>query len=208
MRSELEICAKKKPNMNLREYIDSETFFEVDFEKVPQMISNRGVYLKKGKAYVPMSEQVNLVMLEFKSYLQRSLEATSKLLPRLEEDDRIKPILLNVEKQYIGSNFNEISQFTGSLNAQQVDPLVQRHAPLCMRNLNDSLKQDHHLKHTARLQYGLFIKAIGLPVEEALIYWRTSFSNITPDKFQKEYSYNVRYNYGLEGRRTNYAPYR
>jgi DNA primase large subunit len=77
-----------------------------------------------------------------------------------------------------------------------------------MRNLQDSLKADKHLKHGGRLQYGLFLKAIGLSVEEALVFWRTGFSNITDDKFQKEYAYNVRYNYGLEGKRVNYNPYR
>jgi DNA primase large subunit len=77
-----------------------------------------------------------------------------------------------------------------------------------MRNLNDSLKHDKHLKHDGRLQYGLFLKGIGLSVQEALVFWRTSFSNITDDKFNKEYAYNVRYNYGLEGNRKNYSPYR
>lgn len=208
MRQELEICSRPKQGAVAQDYIANETFFEVDFEKVPQMISSRGVYVKKGKAYVPMSEQVNIVMLEYKYYLQQALDSISKLLPRLEEDDRIRPILLNVERQYMGISYNDITSASGSVNAQQVDPLVQRHAPLCMRNLSDSLKHDRHLKHDGRLQYGLFIKGMGLSVEEALVYWRTAFSNTTADKFQKEYSYNIRYNYGLEGKRTNYSPYR
>ncbi|CAG8824467.1 9512_t:CDS:2, partial [Gigaspora rosea] len=35
---------------------------------------------------------------------------------------------------------------------------------------------------------------IGLTVEEALIFWRKSFSSITDEKFQKEYAYNIRHN--------------
>lgn len=77
-----------------------------------------------------------------------------------------------------------------------------------MRNLHDSLRADKHLKHGGRLQYGLFLKGIGLSVEEAMIFWRQAFANITDDKFQKEYAYNIRYNYGLEGKRVNYSPYR
>lgn len=209
MRRELEICSRsKKLTMSFQDYVTNETFFEVDFEKVPQMVSSRGVYIKRGKAYVPMADQVNIVMLEYKSYLRRALESISKLLPRLEEDDRLRPILQNVEKQYVGLNYNDLSASSGTITASQVDSLVQRHAPLCMRSLSDSLKHDHHLKHEGRLQYGLFIKGMGLSVDEALIYWKHAFSNITPDKFQKEYAYNVRYNYGLEGKRTNYSPYR
>jgi DNA primase large subunit len=175
---------------------------------VPQLVGQRGVYIKKGKAYVPMLDQINIVMLEYKRRLETSLENISKLLPRLEEDERIKPILLNVEKQYLGRTYNETSHTSGTIEAQDVDSYVQRHAPLCMKNLNDSLKHDKHLKHFGRLQYGLFLKGIGLSVEQALVFWRTAFSNITDDKFQKEYAYNVRYNYGLEGRRTDYNPYR
>jgi len=68
-----------------------------------------------------MSDQINLVMVEFKNHLMKALDATSKLLPRMEEDDRLKPILLNVEKQYIGRNYNEIGEATGSITAKEVD---------------------------------------------------------------------------------------
>lgn len=49
-------------------------------------------------------------------------------------------------------------------------------------------------------------QGIGLSVEEALAFWRKSFSTITDDKFNKEYRYNIRHNYGLEGSRKNYTP--
>lgn len=76
-----------------------------------------------------------------------------------------------------------------------------------MRVLQDNLAQAKHLKHFGRLQYGLFLKGIGLSVEEALVFWRRSFSAMTDDKFNKEYRYNVRHSYGLEGNRRNYKPY-
>ncbi|KAI9483560.1 MAG: eukaryotic and archaeal DNA primase, large subunit-domain-containing protein [Benjaminiella poitrasii] len=207
MREELEICSKPKTGIAVEDYVSNETFFEVDFEKVPHMISNRSVYVKGGKAYVPLNDQINLVMMEFKNHLSRALEATSKLLPRLEEDDRLKPILLNVEKQYTGKTYDDFVVTNGNISAKDVEPLVQRHAPLCMRNLQDALKANKHLKHEGRLQYGLFLKGIGLSVGEALNFWRSAFSNITDDKFRKDYSYNIRYNYGLEGKRVNYKPY-
>jgi DNA primase large subunit len=43
-------------------------------------------------------------------------------------------------------------------------------------------------------------------VEEALIFWRKSFSSTTDDKFNKDYKYNIRHGYGLEGKRMNYPP--
>jgi DNA primase large subunit len=54
----------------------------------------------------------------------------------------------------------------------------------------------------------LNLQGIGLDVEEALVFWRASFSTINDDKFKKEYQYNVRHSYGLEGGRRNYKPLR
>jgi hypothetical protein len=45
---------------------------------------------------------------------------------------------------------------------------------------------------------------LGLPIEEALAFWRKSFSGHTDDQFNKQYKYNIRHSYGLEGRRANY----
>lgn len=39
-----------------------------------------------------------------------------------------------------------------------------------------ALKNDHHLKHNARQQFGLFLKGIGLSLEDALTFWRTEFT--------------------------------
>ncbi|KAJ1672867.1 DNA primase subunit pri2 [Spiromyces aspiralis] len=77
-----------------------------------------------------------------------------------------------------------------------------------MAQLHTSLKADSHLRHFGRMQLGLFLKGIGLPLPEALIYWRRAFSRkFTDDQFQKSYAYNIRHNYGMEGRRTDYTPY-
>ena len=56
--------------------------------------------------------------------------------------------------------------------------------PMCMRHLHESLKQRHHLRHYGRLQYMLFLKGIGLPLEESLRFWRGEFARGTtpPDK--------------------------
>lgn len=39
-------------------------------------------------------------------------------------------------------------------------------------------------------------------------FWRQEFTKIMDgDKFEKSYSYNIRYNYGKVGNRTDYSPY-
>ena len=52
-----------------------------------------------------------------------------------------------------------------------------------MRHLHESLRRDHHLRHFGRLQYGLFLKSIGLTLEQALTFWRAEFTKkMEPDK--------------------------
>ena len=81
-----------------------------------------------------------------------------------------------------------------------------------MQNLHNNLRKNSHLKHFGRLQYTLFLKGIGLTLENCLIFWRQAFKSITDETFNKEYRYNVRHSYGDVGgdatrRGRGYAPY-
>ena len=41
-----------------------------------------------------------------------------------------------------------------------------------------------------------------------MTFWRAEFAPRTPgDKFEKQYAYNIRHNYGKEGNRKSYTPY-
>lgn len=77
-----------------------------------------------------------------------------------------------------------------------------------MRYCHETLRTKHHAKHGGRLQYGLFLKGIGVTMEDSLRFWREEFSKMMePDKFDKAYAYGIRYNYGKEGSKTNWTPY-
>ncbi|KAK1857682.1 hypothetical protein I4F81_000297 [Pyropia yezoensis] len=75
--------------------------------------------------------------------------------------------------------------------------------PLCMRNMLAALRDDHHLRHGARMQLGLFLKACGLTMDESLTLFKTEFGRgtITAEKFDRQYAYNIRHYYGKEGHR-------
>lgn len=45
-----------------------------------------------------------------------------------------------------------------------------------MSVLHYNLKKHKHLKNGGRLQYGLFLKAIGLSVQDSLTFWRSYFT--------------------------------
>lgn len=63
------------------------------------------------------------------------------------------------------------------------------------------------MKYNGRQQYGVFLKAIGFPLEESLAFWKKSFAPRTTDaEFAKSYAYNIRHHYGLEGKRISHTP--
>ncbi|KAJ5678461.1 DNA primase large subunit [Penicillium maclennaniae] len=195
--------------------VSDETWYKVDWEKVPELVERRSVYMRRGKAYVPGREQLSMIMAEFTARLERSLELTSRALPRLDEDDRLTPILNHLSKNF-GSAESVYTESEGhvdgaEIRASSIDALSQ-HFPLCMRSLHMNLRKNHHLKHFGRLQYTLFLKGIGLSLEECILFWRQSFKGKTDDEFNSQYKYNIRHAYGDVGGDVNrrgrgYAPY-
>lgn len=195
--------------------LDDENWFKVDWTRVPELVEHRRVLVKRGKAYVPLKEQTSMILTEFTSRLEKALELTARQLPRLDEDDRLSPILDHLSKNFTtpdaGFSESDSSLAGAPINAANIDSLSQ-HFPLCMKHLHTTLRQNSHLKHFGRLQYSLFLKGIGLSLDDCLVFWRQSFKKITDDQFNKEYRYNVRHVYGDVGGDANrrgrgYSPY-
>ena len=77
-----------------------------------------------------------------------------------------------------------------------------------MQLIHKHLNINSHLKHSGRLQYGLFLKGVGLSLDESLQFFKSKFSKVTnEDKFERQYAYGIRHNYGKEGKRADYFPY-
>lgn len=198
----------------LRQHIKvKESFIKLPFEKVPNLISLRQVYLERGYAYVPSTLQVNLLSVVFTDLLNQALMKTFQALPRLEEDDRLLPLLNNLSRNFANIQYDGFGEdgVNSDINAASVTSKeITKHFPLCATHLQRSLILNSHLKYGGRQQLGLFLKGIGLNVDEALKFWSFQFtktSKMNMDSFNKEYRYNVRHIYGLEGGRINYKPW-
>jgi DNA primase large subunit len=61
---------------------EEETWIKVDWERVPDLVESRRVFVRAGKAYVPSKEQSSMVIAEFTKRLDRALEV-SVLYPNL-----------------------------------------------------------------------------------------------------------------------------
>ncbi|EDO16807.1 hypothetical protein Kpol_1056p7 [Vanderwaltozyma polyspora DSM 70294] len=200
-----------------RQFFQQEKFIKLPFENVIDLVGSRQVFLKNGYAYLPQFQQLNLLSTEFSNKLSDELMKTYQFLPRLNEDDRLIPILHHLSSGYSIADFQSSQQFNSSnedneINAKSVySKEISECYPLCVKNLMDGLNETHHLRYNGRQQLSFFLKGIGLSCDEAMNFWTDAFTtkggHLTVDKFNKEYRYNFRHNYGLEGNRINYKPW-
>jgi DNA primase large subunit len=108
---------------------------------------------------------------------------------------------------YFGPDYSQPKDAV-EISLKDIDQLAKTSFPLCMRHMLEKLRENHHLKHGGRMQFGLFLKGAGLKLEDALAFWRAEFSQkVGSERFDKEYAYSIRHNYGKEGKRTDYTPY-
>ena len=186
-------------------------FFKVPFEEVPELVGRRRVLVRAGNAYVPKEDLASLVCGHFRSRLSRELVVAarhwaSKVAPL--EVDRLAPIVEGLATKSLSDDYTQKHTSGDGVSLGDIDALSERFFPLCMRTLYKALMSDHHLRHGGRLQLGLFLKGIGLSLEDALVFWKKEFSKkVGPENFEKQYAYSIKHNYGREGQRKDYTPY-
>jgi Eukaryotic-type DNA primase, large subunit len=190
-------------------------YFKIPFQEATDLIATRQCLVRNGYAYVPLTKIVTIVTTKFRITLSKSLSQASRIFSTVASDyTPILPLLNSMNSQYTGDKeYNDALQLgiAGGEDYELTHQNVYQYAssmPLCMQMLHNGLLRDHKLKHHGRLQYGLFLKGAGMSMEESLVFFQREFTKImTSEKFQKEYTYNIRHMYGKEGKRTNYTPY-
>ncbi|KAI3424068.1 hypothetical protein D9Q98_009431 [Chlorella vulgaris] len=193
--------------------VPPESYYKVPFEQVPDLVASRRVYLQAGYAYVSKDQMSSLVVQPFRSALSKALVLTARRWAAVvapAEADRLAPVVESLSQRYLGPDYSDAEKrgVAGTITARDIPVLSKSSFPLCMVSMQQALHDSHHLKHDGRMQLGLFLKGIGLPLEEAMCFWRTEMAAVAPgDKFDKQYAYNVRHNYGKEGNRKDYTPY-
>lgn len=188
-------------------------FYKVPFQEVISLVGRRGVFVSDGYAFVPNNRFFTLITGKFRAHLNRGLVAAQKAMDKMRADpvamnvvSRVIHIIDGLHKMTTGPTY-KISKNKSGVSAKNVAKLSPLHFPLCMQSSMEHMKADGHLKHGGRMHLGLFLKGIGLSLADAMVFWRQSFSKVGGDKFQKQYAYNVRHNYGKEGKRIDYTPY-
>lgn len=186
--------------------IDGVDFYKVNFLVVLDLVRQRKCFLQEGYAYVSSMDFSSIIGNHHQKFIEKGLMSHLKLLPEFENDERIVGIIKGLHTSYIGKDYTINKD--ADIAIESLDQLSLKSYPLCMRNCHESFRKTHHLKYGGRLQYGLFLKGIGVTLEDSLRFWREEMTKVMEgDKFDKSYAYGIRYNYGKEGSRTNWSPY-
>ena len=189
--------------------------FKIPFEYVLNLIPTMNYFINKGFVYINQNQIANIIETVFRDKLINKLVNLSKSIEQIYADKRISSLVKKLEAKReldaLNKSTNSLKKgisYGMSFSLQDIENLAQESFPLCMQILHRSLTVESHLKHNGRLQYGLFLKGVGLSLEESMKFWKVKFEKKTKaDKFDKEYAYNIRHSYGKEGKRTNYPPW-
>uniref|UniRef100_A0A803TC73 DNA primase large subunit n=1 Tax=Anolis carolinensis TaxID=28377 RepID=A0A803TC73_ANOCA len=174
---------------------------QVPFSDSVDLVRVKRVYFYGGYAYVPQQDFLVILLNNYRTRLSKALAITARSLPIIQTDERLQPLLSHLSHAYVGPDYS-IEKNIGKISLEQIDAVMKSFPP-CMRQLHKALRENHHLRHGGRMQYGLFLKGIGLTLEQALQFWESGNSS----KFDKGYAYNIRHSYGKEGKRTDYTPF-
>jgi DNA primase large subunit len=184
-------------------------FYSLSFSAVLDLFCHdkTKVVVLQGKAYITQHSLVDILCKMYRDELDKKLDAMKQHLDYIKTHHHLLPSLLrDIQFGDVTSAAN--SEYTPSedLKKEDLPVLVPRSFPLCMQRLYNHVTREHHVRHFGRGQLNLFFKQIGLPLDQALDWWRAMFSPKYPgDKFDKEYAYTFRHNYGQEGKRANYS---
>lgn len=108
---------------------EAEDFYRLRFEQVPELVSSRRVLLQEGDALVASTDLVSILVNVFRSELSAALLALSRVLPELEEDERLLPTLMELSRQSTAPEYVSRTG-TDAITADEVDgvrgfPLLQ-----------------------------------------------------------------------------------
>ncbi len=169
----------------------------IHFTKCSSIIGKRRRDFILEKGYLPLNRESKIAFLvsEFRNYLESRL---NHLYDQIKTDADERLIKLNIDLFTITS-----TPKGGSTNESIQNIVRSPDLPLCIRLLISNMEKSKHAKFEDRQLITLFLKEVGVPINETMQYLRAKL----PTMKENELTYMVRYNYGLEGKRADFSCY-
>lgn len=183
--------------------------YTVPFQMCLSLVGKRVVELNNGFATVPCSLWTELLIELFDHHYSFGLSMISRTI-QFNTDLDVRwmetfEALTSMYQSYL-TDVKKI-RLNQSLTAKMVD-LEKEYFPPCMSNLLAVLRSNHRLTYAWRYRFSLFLKDVGLSVDESIQFWRTEYTKSCSaastcqhswKQNQRKYTYSIRHMYGLEG---------
>ena len=187
--------------------------FEVPFYIVDKLVAKRKVILQNGQALIKGENVKEFLSCVFSSMLRSSIKqmTSTRISYGFEEDDdRMLKLVQRIQCQIV--TVHEYPE-TKTIKFENINE-VSKHFPPCFAHVHQKLQTSHRLGHHARVAYTLFLKDIGLPLEESLKFWSHFYSKNSYNhqkcthswqENSKKFEYSINHLYGNAGNRKSYS---
>lgn len=183
---------------------ESKVYYAVPLSLSSSLIA-KGYFPIKGKIYVAQKDLITVICDIFRSGLMLALDEAQKVQI---SDERLIRIFSQLKDPNFDMNYKIKPANMRGITLDNLDLIANNHFPPCMKKLYNKLSTEFHLKHMGRLQLGLFLKGVGLSLEDSIEFWRKKFTQkMTNEKFLKNYKYNIEHSYGRLGKMADYSPW-
>jgi DNA primase large subunit len=196
-----------------RAFLDSQLqYCKVPISHALKAIRSRSCVVIAGSAIVPLQTVVDGYLAEYRRRLFRGLH-DAQFVRQRHLSSGTDAALANTmqmldsffQRFIVNPNLDTVAAPGDELTANDI-AAASSHFPLCMRRTDRHLRKEHHLKHHGRWAYGLFLKGIGLSLDESIKLFGSLLTLKASKDFPKSsYAYNIRHMYGKEGKRTSYS---
>lgn len=195
------------PHLNVTENIEYDTAYSPDYQNRKVFVDKMPIHFSKCSDILPRrTQKLHLGYFKINDEVMVSfLAETFKKWLETQMNELYEKIAIESDERLIKYNHSMFSAPESNAESRIGNVMSKSELfPLCIKGILERLKRQRHLKYNDRQTLCLFLKDIGMELNECIDFFKKSFS-CTPDKFNKEYLYSIRHNYGLEGKRANYT---
>lgn len=202
----------------LRQYLErdkedkSEGNIRIPFRFAAKLIEKHEVELDMGFAVIKPESALIVIQELFSEIMHLQNKNVERIYKQMVKADARLEKLIELLKEYNKSTEHYYKTdkpvMTSKIDAANVDYLAKEYFPLCMSEILEGLKTKHQLKHWGRLQLGLFLKGIGMKLEDNILLFSNHLGKLGDgSKKIQEYKYYIEHMYGKRGKKTDYTPW-
>ena len=173
------------------------------FACIPKMVSLRSQIIRNGWIVGSISDFSSGVKVAFERLLRDRIKEAGERMDRT-----VRGAVRELQEE-LGKQIHAVSHALGKVNIEDYDLFNRQDIfPQCMLDLYNEVMEKGHLGHQERFQLGLFLKRLGMSIDEQLRFWyERAVDNIgmTYEQFASSTpGYIIRHMYGMEGGETDY----